>query len=352
MKLMKNTMKCLVAVFMMAMAFAVTGVTAEAAEKVARTFDKSIDGVIVIETQEIKCLGEAGIYEGGYVEGLRQTAATTESATITWNPAYGAIGYYVAEVYVVYGTPYIDETTMITVDTNSVTWPVSEAGTILIVIPVDADYEYSTQCAAMLDVYALPKKITGLKYNGVFGDTNKLNVMWNDPYCHGFEAVCYNKKGKEVQTVDVTEYINAKFSKTNSQNIYSVKVRGYNLINGGTEKVYGDYSKTFYAVPQPKITTKKSDLKRNSVNLKWKKVNGATKYDIYVSRSQNSGYKKVATVKSSKKSYKITKFKGKTLNIHNKTHYIKIVTYGKFGKKTVKSSSKPQLSVYTYTTYY
>lgn len=349
MKLMKNTMKCLVAVFMMAMAFAVTGVTAEAAEKVARTFDKSIDGVTVIETQEIKCLGEAGIYEGGYVEGLRQTAATLSSVTLTWDAVYGAAGYCVLALDE-YGDVY---NVLTTAQTNSVTLTVPEGtyGAGIGILPVDADGDYSSYYTS-IKVYAQPKKITGLKYNGVFGDDNKLNVIWDDAVCYGFEAVCYNKKGKVVQTIDESYYRSTKFSKTNSQNIYSVKVRGYNLINGGTEKIYGDYSKTFYAVPQPKITTKKSDLKRNSVNLKWKKVNGATKYDIYVSRSQNSGYKKVATVKSSKKSYKITKFKGKTLNIHNKTHYIKIVTYGKFGKKTVKSSSKPQLSVYTYTTYY
>lgn len=349
MKLMKNTMKCLVAVFMMAMAFAATSVTAEAAEMVARTFDKNLEDVSVIKAQDLNCLGEAGFYEGEYVEGLRQTGATLTSVTLTWNPVNGAVGYYVLALDKygdVYGKLDYVQTASVTITVPENTY---EAG--VGILPVDGDGDLSEYYTA-IDVYAQPKQITGLKVDGAFGSGSKLNVVWNDSVCYGFEAVCYNRKGKPVQTVDESYYRSASFSKTNSQNIYSVKVRAYTWINGGTEKIYGDYSKTLYAVPQPKITSKKSDLKRNSVNLKWKKVTGATKYDIYVSRSEKSGYKKVATVKSNKKSYKITKFKGKTLNIHNKTHYIKIVTHAKFGKKTVKSSSKPQLSVYTYTTYY
>ena len=177
---------------------------------------------------------------------------------------------------------------------------------------------------------------------------NKLNVKWNEAICYGFEVVCYNKSGKVVQTVDETAYLGTEFSKTNTQNIYTVKIRPYVYINQ-TEKLYGEFSKTLYAVPQPAITSTDDDVKLNSVNLKWKKVKGATKYDIYVSSSQNGGYKKVASVKGSAKSYKITKFNGKTINTKS-TKYIKIVTTAKFGKKVKKSQSNAQLSAKT--TYY
>ena len=196
-------------------------------------------------------------------------------------------------------------------------------------------------------IYVKPKQVTGLKLNAPFGHYTyqyRLDVVWNDSVCEGFEAICYNRKGKQVQVIDTTDYHSAYFSKTNIQNIYSVKVRAYETINGGTEKLYGQVSKTFYAVPQPYITSKDSDIKQKSINVKWKKVTGATKYVVYVSNKKNSGYKKAATVKASKKSYKITKYNGKTLNLLNKYHYVKVVTYAKFGKKTVKSQSLWQIS--------
>ena len=235
MKLMKKAMKCLVAVFMMAMAFVATGVTAEAAEMVARTFDNNLEDVSVIKAKDLSCFGEPGVFDGEAVDGLMQTEATSTSVTISWNPAYGAIGYYVGEVG---QDGYVIESSLISVDTTYVTWPVSEYGAVLAVIPIDVDYEASTSFGAALEVYPLPKKVTGLKVDGGFGNGGKLNVVWNSNVCCGFEAVCYNKKGKVVQTVDEWTYRDATFSKTNSQNIYSVKVRAYNWINGKSKKVY------------------------------------------------------------------------------------------------------------------
>lgn len=322
----------------------------EAVKQAERTFDNSIENKDIKFNAEATVnklgAGETGEYAGGYVSGLTQTGATLNTVTLNWTAAYGATGYYIVSVYE-YNGYYYPDTILKEVTGTSVTLNLPEQTYAygIGVIPYDAN-GYEVSCGDVLEVYTTPKKLSGLKINGYFASSNNLSVVWNDSNCYGFEAYCYNRKGKQVDCVDTSAYHSASFYKTNTQNIYTVKVRPYVYING-SQKLYGDFSNVLYAVPQPKITSKNKDVKLNSVNLKWKKVNGASKYVIYVSSKKNSGYKKVATVKSSKKSYKITKFKGKKLNTKS-TKYIKIVTYAKFGKKTVKSQSTPQLSARTY----
>ena len=74
----------------------------------------------------------------------------------------------------------------------------------------------------------------------------------------------------------------------------------------------------------------------SSVKLTWTKVKNAKKYEIYASTSAKKGFKKVATVKSSKKTYTVKKFKSKALKA-NKKYYFKVRALnekkkGKFSK--------------------
>lgn len=319
--------------------FAVVPAGKVKAAEVSRTYQNEKEE-IVFNASKINQLG-AGTYAGGYVTNLKQTNTTATSVTLTWSPASGAVGYVI-----------IDKDTRIIADVKGTSYtlqlPQETIDYLVGVVPYDAN-NYGTQCLDAIYVSTVPKQITGLKVNGVFGSTNKLSVIWNDSNCYGFEAYLYNRKGKLSQTVNETRYRSTTFSKTNTQNIYSVKVKPYVLINDN-EKLYGPVSKTLYAVPQPKITSKNKDVKLHSVKLKWKKVNGATKYVVYASSKATKGYKKVATVKKSKSSYTVKKFKGKTIDTRSKK-YFKIVTYAKFGKKTVKSQNKYYLSAKT-TVYY
>lgn len=329
------------------------------AEEAKNAHAKSIINEIQLNDDVLKSIKQYGagestapLYTGYPVTGLKQTSSNLTSVTVNWDAAAGAVRYEVAAL----DTNYQTLDYKIVTGTSATLDLKGQPAAAVIVIPYDANNgEGAEKDCALLAVYTTPKQVTGLKLNGAFGHYQyqyRLNVVWNDSVCEGFEAICYNRKGKQVQVVDTTDYHSAYFSKTNIQNIYSVKVKPYVTINGGTEKLYGQVSKTFYAVPQPYITTRNSDIKQNSINLKWKKVTGATKYVVYVSNKEKSGYKKAATLKSSKKSYKITTYKGKKLNLLNKYHYVKVVTYAKFGKKTVKSQSQCQLSARVRRIYY
>jgi len=71
-----------------------------------------------------------------------------------------------------------------------------------------------------------------------------------------------------------------------------------------------------------------------SVKISWKKVAGATKYEIYRSSSKNSKYKKVKTVKSKRTSYTD---KGLT---KGKKYYYKVKVVQKVGKKPTAVHSR------------
>lgn len=338
---MKKQLKKII--FSLLLCFAlVPAVKSEAASQlVERTFVNNKSSIEFGSTS-INKFGEGnGVYAGGYVTNLTQTGATLTSVTLTWTAASGATSYYITDK----DSKILDYVSGTSV---TLTLPESTYQYAVGVFPCDANNNIGYNYLGALYVATTPKKVSGLKINGSFAGTgglSKLNVIWNDSACYGFEASCYNRKGKQIQTVETTLYRSASFSKTNAQNIYTVKVRPYVYINGN-QKLYGDYSNVLYAVPQPTSLSKNKDVKRNSINLKWKKVSGATKYEIYMSTKKSSGYKKVATVKGNKSSCVVTKFRGKTLDTTSKK-YIKIVTYAKFGKKTVKSKSNPQITAKT-----
>lgn len=338
---MKKSIKYFVTCMTLVLAFFVTDHKAQATDGLKDSLEAS-------EQLLQNHLGEEqAAYTGGPVSNLQQTNATTTTVTITWNPAAGATSYLIAESD---GTS-VWELETVTATTYTRQYPAEDSYSILGVYPIDANGVAGTPETVL--VSTVPTKIKTIAYADYFASDRHLQVAWSQSLvADGYEVVCYNSKGKKVQKLDVSyaSYSTSgiTFTKTNTRNTYYVVVTGYIYINNGANKLYGAASGKFYAVPQPKVTSKNSDVKEHSVNLKWKKVTGATSYSVYVSTKKNSGYKKVATVKTN--SYKLTKYKGKTINTGKSTYYIKIVTNAKFKSKKVKSRDDYVISAYT--TYY
>lgn len=120
--------------------------------------------------------------------------------------------------------------------------------------------------------------------------------------------------------------------------VYYVRVRSGKTIEGTTDEVYSKWSDKFYFITDPEIDDSyvKYNLKKNSATLKWSKVPGATKYEIYVSSNSGKSYTKVGS--TSKTTFKVTKLKGKNISFKN-TKYLKVVAVTKAEGKTVKSDS-------------
>ncbi len=120
-------------------------------------------------------------------------------------------------------------------------------------------------------------------------------------------------------------------------------ISGFNGKKAGTQKIIVSYQgcKAEFTVnvsgastpkkPGATSITKKTAV-YNAVTLKWKKVSGASGYEIYRADSKKGKFKKVKTITNPKTvTYKDGKLK------FNKTYYYKIKVYAKSGNKKVES---------------
>lgn len=190
--------------------------------------------------------------------------------------------------------------------------------------------------------------IAGVRYyNQGFGKNKGLSITWNGyTDVTGYQAYLYNRKGKLIETKTISNpYINyCTFSKANSKNVYFVKVRCYYKYGNAT--TWSKYSANFNAVPQAKITSNKKCIKRHSIKLKWKKVSGATKYTVYVRKGGKKKWTKVKTLSKKAGSYTFKRFKKKGITVNAAGWDLKVRTTGKVNGKKVNSTS------YYYTNFY
>ena len=155
---------------------------------------------------------------------------------------------------------------------------------------------------------------------------------------YGVEAVLYDcYKQKEVATFRVDKYqrasgVNLKSDQVVNNRFYGVKTRAYVL--DGTTRIYSDWSDMSYA--GSKMNSIAPSQKNKQITLKWKEVKGATNNSIYISKSKNRGYKKVATTQNL--SQKIKKYNGKALK-SDTSYYVKVVANYHKGGDIYKVSS-------------
>lgn len=277
------------------------------------------------------------------VTNLKQTGATTSSYTIKWTGSLGATKYGVykytngAEKLIGYTT-----STSYTVKNVSNKKDVDYSTYVRAIRNVNgynaaSYYEYLSSYTIDL-IPAQPKAPT---IGSVFDNMgvvyiNHQNVKFQD----GYEANFYKANKKKVFTSG-TSYRYTDFKKGQ---FYKVKTRAWTKIGASSAQHYGKWSKFTYFTLGCKNT--KASAKNNSIKVSWSKVKGGkVKYDIFVSKSYNTGLKKFKkNVKST--SIKVTKFGKKRLS-RRTYYYIYIQPKIKVGKKWVKSPIKQYISTYT-----
>lgn len=167
-----------------------------------------------------------------------------------------------------------------------------------------------------------------------------------DPYTQKLEWEIYNKKGKLIKREN-SYYTKDTIYGITGRQVYYARVRAIGQ-DSNYNDVYSAWSAKKYFVTQPKITTKsgKGYIKVNSVLIKWKKVTGAKDYTVYAKKANSKKWVKVKTTK--KTSYKLTKIKGKKLNLRKSDYNFKVVTNAKVGGKKIKSSDGEAYKAYIY----
>ncbi|RDU22130.1 N-acetylmuramoyl-L-alanine amidase [Anaerosacchariphilus polymeriproducens] len=124
---------------------------------------------------------------------------------------------------------------------------------------------------------------------------------------------------------------------------YYFKVKS---VSEGTES---SFSTAVYRAPKPEVTAKitAKSINYNKVKISWRAVNGATRYKIYRSNQENTGYKRIKTVSNvteyvdsglqngSKYYYKVRAYASKIGGYNSKASYVKAVI-----KKPTKVKAK------------
>lgn len=170
--------------------------------------------------------------------------------------------------------------------------------------------------ASALDVPVVKASKTAstvtLKWNKVNGAT-------------GYRVYIYNKDSKSYESLATVSKLNYKISGLNPNTSYKFAVRAYAKTVSGN--VWADeYEKitvrTLLAAPSIYVAADK-----DSVELSWSKVQGATGYVVYYCSSKNGTYKKLATVKS-------TSYTSEKINSDD-NYYFKVRAYTKVSDSNV-----------------
>lgn len=275
------------------------------------------------------------------VTNLRQTDATTSSATFKWDKVSGATGYRICEwvndqEYVV-GTTSSDSYTIKGLN-NKIKFPYT-----VYVRPVrtadgytaekTASYSWSNAHISDYNIMLIPKA-PSVQVTNYWSNIKEISasVKAEIPFAKGYQYVIYNNKGKKINTLTNTS-IYSVYAKNLSRNqFYSIKARAYTNIGNNKTAKYGKWSKEFQFALGTQLSAKPGYKK---IALSWNKVKGAKDYTVYISKSKNTGYKKTATVKGT--SFTAKKIGKKALK-SGKMYYCYVVANKKVGKKTYHSS--------------
>ncbi|MCI9517219.1 MAG: hypothetical protein HFI80_09490 [Lachnospiraceae bacterium] len=183
-----------------------------------------------------------------------------------------------------------------------------------------------------LTIETMPARVKNFRQERWWYFINILEVAWDRiETADTVNISLYNSKGKKVQSKILSPSSSSvSFSKMKDE-VYTVKIQASRTINGNT---WQTPVSTIQCFNQARISSAKVSKKK--LTVKWKKVGGATGYDIYVSTKQKSGYKKLKSVGKNTTKATFSKFKGKSFN-PKKTYYIYIETKKKNGKRIDKS---------------
>ncbi len=387
MKTMRSSMKCLIAVFVMAMAFMVTGITSEAAVSGLKQTSDYTTGARVEWTtlSNYKYYGYqiasdasfkniikqsyttgSSAYFGGLTQGstyyvrvgcgttyqncyanwtgalqvvttpgalsdVKFVNATDNSATIQYS-APGANIYYIYEGYSkqLVGTTTSTSYVIKMNNSSSNYYKVVAARRSASGYNADAIAKYTT-------VNLLTSKISKNNFglNGVLSASNKVSVaaIFSGT---GFEVQMVNAGGsKYSSSTTVTKSYSYNGATTSymsyKQNKY-LKYRVRAFVDTDNGRKYGSWS-DYRAFCEMNVKYTRGSKK---INFKWSKINGTGKIRTQVSTKKSSGYKTFKTLSGSTKKVTVNKY-GKSSLKKNKSYYFKIVPLVKINGKYVAS---------------
>ncbi len=255
---------------------------------------------------------------------VAQTNAGKDSITVTWAPSKNASEYHIyckeweASEYTLAGVTTGTEYTITGL----------KDGTKYYVQVKASDGTEESYGASVYNAVTLPSQVTGLRQERWWYFAHSLDLKWDKKSgVRGYEVTLSNSKGKVLRSQNAYAYASGTTLYNLKDSVYTIKVRAYTAYNNNT--YYSSYS-SINCIPQARIN--KIQIKNKKLTFNWKKVDGATGYQIYVSMKPKKGYKLAKTVGKKTAGCTLAKIKGKKIN-PKKTYYVYVKTICKKGKK-------------------
>lgn len=176
--------------------------------------------------------------------------------------------------------------------------------------------------------------------------TNMITLKWSKASgASKYIVYMYNTKNKTYKTYKTVTSTTCKVKKLKAGTKYTFKV--VPVMKYGSEQIKGDAQKIKTATAPKKVNAptvtyyKSGTLYGTPVNyykVKWKKVTGATGYQVYVKAHGTDGWKKSGTVKSNSCMFYVVKGFSAQVKVRAYTSNDGVNSYGAFSKvKTIKS---------------
>ena len=253
------------------------------------------------------------------VSSLKVSSVAATSAKLSWKAASGATGYVVekstdgkkwSEVKKVSKTSYT-----VTGLKDSTTYYFRVKAYAKTSSTVYGEHSSTVKTKTLLGT------VSGLKVSSAGTDT--ISIKWTAVKNATGYKVEYSLDGKKwtSKTTSKTSY---KLTKLKAGKTYQIRVTAYDK-----SKTYGAASSVLKmaTAPTAKVTKlKASSITSTTMKLSWKKVSGATGYNVYYSTNKKS-WKCVSTTKTSVTLKKLSS---------NKKYYIKVVPVKKTGSYTAE----------------
>ena len=172
-------------------------------------------------------------------------------------------------------------------------------------------------------------KVSGLKNSAQ--STSSIKVSWaQQRYATGYALYASDSKYdgyRRIATIKTNRTTSYTYSRLKTGRNYYFKIRAYKTIGG--KNYYSLCSSVLISTTKPgKVTGLKAGSQSTSqIKLSWKKVSGASGYQLYRYNSAKNKFEKVATVKG-------TSYINKKLKSGTKYQY-KVRAYRKSGNLTV-----------------
>ncbi len=295
---------------------------------------------IVVSPKDAKAAGK--VWMAGFND---------NSITIQWTPqslnGYRVDGYYLEKI----GTQEIiwqgsADTTQVTVQATKGYSGYIRLGYRLTSLATGKKYNWSVDSVYVNTTPAdVAKNNFGI--TAAYANIKKVAFAVNKPEtATGVQLEVYNAKNKRVLSKTSTSmgYESMNVSKDMA---YKYRARYYYTNRSNNQTYYGRWSNYRYFA-MPSISGKTTN-KKKGIKVVLKKGRGIKQYTVSISKNSKSGFKKVKTVKVSKKksySFQITKNGKKKLK--KGTYYVQVAPKVKFGNKTYSSDVSTVASAYVY----